>query len=66
MGKEEKAGVALQVMPLTMDHCIIRAVRREPDYETPKDASDDEIEFVKHHKRGPVAGAHVVKRRSYG
>ena len=47
-------------MPLTMHHSIIRALRRAPDYETLKDALDDEVEFVNGHKRGPVVGAHVV------
>ena len=60
MGGKKKVGVALRVMLLTMDHSIIRALRRAPDYETPQDALDDEIEIVKDHKQGPVVGAHGV------
>jgi hypothetical protein len=53
MPESEKAGVALRVMPLTVDHSMIRDLRKSADYETLKDNLTEEVNFMREHRRGP-------------
>ena len=53
MPESEKVGVALRVMPLTVDHSIIRDLRKSADYETLIDNLTEEVNFMREHRRGP-------------
>ena len=56
----EKVGVALRVMPVNVEHSIIRSLRTSVDYETLKDNLDEEIKFLQEHRKGPSMQAAVV------
>ena len=63
MRETEKVGVALRVLPKDVDHSIVRALRRCPDYETLKDHPEEEIRFISDLKGVDVAaGPHPVAR----
>ena len=63
MTEEEKVGVALRVMPVSIEHSIVRSLRHCKDYEALKDALEDEIHFTKEHKSSPTVqpSTHLVE-----